>query len=124
MDPMTGGRLIGLSQGEGLAAKELFVMTTYAEDRERIPQILEHLEEHLAYWDQMEEEGSMFAAGPFLPDDHDEEWSGDGLVIIQADSYEEAEKIAEADPMHQAGARSYGLRPWLLNHIRAEVVTA
>lgn len=124
MEPMTGSKLIGLSQDEDLVAEELFVMTTYADGRENIPQVLENLEEHLAYWDRKEEEGSMFAAGPFLPADHDDEWSGDGVVIIRADSYEEADRIAEADPMHRAGARRYELRPWLLNHMRAEVVAA
>ena len=55
----------------------------------------------------------MFAAGPLA--ERGESWSGDGMVIIRADSLEEATKIAEADPMHSSGARKFNIRPWLMN---------
>ena len=41
--------------------------------------------------------------------------NGDGMVIIRAGSLAEARAIAEEDPMHQCGARSFTVRPWLLN---------
>ena len=56
----------------------------------------------------------MFGAGPFWTDD-EQSWEGDGMVIIRAGSLDEARKIAESDPMHQCGARSFTVRPWLLN---------
>jgi hypothetical protein len=37
------------------------------------------------------------------------------MVITRAGSLAEARKIAEEDPMHQCGARSFTVRPWLLN---------
>ena len=37
------------------------------------------------------------------------------MVIIRADSLEAAEEIAANDPMHESGARSYRVRPWLMN---------
>jgi hypothetical protein len=37
------------------------------------------------------------------------------MVIIRANSLADAQKIAAKDPMHQCGARSFKVRPWLLN---------
>ena len=37
------------------------------------------------------------------------------MVVVRADSLEQAEAIAAADPMHAAGARSYRVRPWIVN---------
>jgi uncharacterized protein YciI len=65
----------------------------------------------------MEEQRVMFAAGPVMPADLKEPWSGEGMVIFRAESMEAARKVAEADPMHAFGARTYQLRPWLLNHL-------
>ena len=56
----------------------------------------------------------MFGAGPFWADD-EKTWEGEGMVIIRAGSLAEAEKIAAEDPMHKSGARSFRVRPWLLN---------
>jgi uncharacterized protein len=56
----------------------------------------------------------MFGAGP-LSDDAEQQWRGDGLFIYRAGSRDAALKLAEADPMHARGARSFTVRPWLLN---------
>mgnify|MGYP001217715574 FL=1 len=37
------------------------------------------------------------------------------MVIIRANSLSEAKEIAASDPMHKSGARSFTVRPWLLN---------
>ena len=37
------------------------------------------------------------------------------MVIIRAGSLAEAKEIAASDPMHASGARSYTVRPWLVN---------
>jgi len=37
------------------------------------------------------------------------------MVIIRANSLVEAREIAGSDPMHSSGARSFTVRPWLLN---------
>ena len=37
------------------------------------------------------------------------------MVIIRANSLSEAKEIAATDPMHKSGARSFIVRPWLLN---------
>jgi hypothetical protein len=56
----------------------------------------------------------MFAAGPVSTDD-EQHWLGEGMFAYRADSMETARRLADGDPMHQAGARSYRIRPWLLN---------
>ena len=53
-------------------------------------------------------------AGPFWNDD-ETEWMGEGMVIVRAGSLAEAKEIAAADPMHFSGARSFTVRPWLMN---------
>jgi uncharacterized protein YciI len=76
--------------------------------------VLEKMEDHLAFQVGLEREGVMFAAGPMWTDDG-ERWEGDGLVVVRAASREEAIAIAERDPMHQSEARSFTVRPWLIN---------
>lgn len=73
-----------------------------------------HLPEHLAYQSQMEAEGKLVLAGP-MSDESGELMEGVGLVIYRARSFEEARALADNDPMHKAGARSYSLRKWLVN---------
>ncbi len=79
-----------------------------------IAPVLENMEEHLAFQVGLEREGIMFAAGPMWTDD-EKSWEGDGLVVVRAGSREEAIAIAERDPMHQRGARSFRVRPWMIN---------
>lgn len=75
--------------------------------------VLAHLDEHLAFQVDLERRGIMFGAGPFWSDDGN--WEGEGMVIIRAGSLEEAREIAESDPMHRAGARSFTVRSWMMN---------
>jgi uncharacterized protein len=37
------------------------------------------------------------------------------MVVVRAASLLEAETIATEDPMHKSGARSYRVRPWIVN---------
>ena len=37
------------------------------------------------------------------------------MVILRAISLEEARAIAENDPMHKSGARTFRVRPWMMN---------
>ena len=76
--------------------------------------VFANLEAHLAYQVQLEKDGVMFAAGPMWTDD-EESWEGEGLVVVRARSRKEAIAIAERDPMHQRGARSFRVRPWMIN---------
>ena len=76
--------------------------------------IMENIEAHLEFQVSLEEKGIMFGAGPFW-ENNESDWKGEGMVIIRANSLSEAKKIAASDPMHSSGARSFTVRPWLLN---------
>jgi uncharacterized protein YciI len=56
----------------------------------------------------------MFGAGPMWNDAEDA-WEGEGMVVVRAGSLTEAKALAASDPMHKAGARSFTVRPWLIN---------
>ena len=96
----------------GLLGKELYVVFTSATDG--MEPIRANIKEHLAYQRMLEETGVMFAAGP-MAEDNGKTWSGDGMVVVRADSLTQAEAIAAADPMHLSGARTYHVRPWIVN---------
>ena len=71
-------------------------------------------EDHLAYQAEMESQGKLVLAGP-LSDDSGNEMSGSGMILYRAASMDEARTLAENDPMHARGARSFTLRKWLVN---------
>jgi uncharacterized protein YciI len=75
----------------------------------------EQLADHLAYVRQLEERHVLFAAGPLWTDDG-KFFEGEGLLVVRAASLEQARELADADPMHVSGARTYQLRRWLLTH--------
>lgn len=79
-----------------------------------IEPILAVLGEHLAFQVSLEREGTLYAAGPMWSDD-EQRWEGDGMVVVRAGSRAEAIAIAERDPMHRSGARSFRVRPWMIN---------
>jgi uncharacterized protein YciI len=112
-DPVvTWKDIVDRCEGMGVLAKKFYVVFT--SPAEGLGKVMENIEEHLAYQHKIEQNGIMFAAGPFANDD-ESLWQGEGMVIIRAASLAEAEKIAAADPMHSSGARSYRVRPWLMN---------
>ncbi len=101
-----------LVKEKGLLAKKLYVVLT--KPAGSLDAIKANLPEHLDYQLELESNGALFAAGPFA-DDAETEWEGEGMVILRAESLEEARRLAENDPMHKCGARTFRLRPWMLN---------
>jgi uncharacterized protein YciI len=99
-------------QARGYLAKQLYVVFTRPVNG--IEPVMENLAIHLAYQEQLEKDGIMFAAGPNWTDSGDQ-WAGDGMVVYRAASLDEATAIAARDPMHVNGARSFTVRPWLVN---------
>jgi uncharacterized protein len=90
---------------------QLFVVTSKAKSLDVVKQ---NLSSHRAYLKELEEKNILFAAGPLLTDDG-QFFEGDGLLIYRASSVENAREIATADPLHTSGARTFTIRPWLLN---------
>jgi len=84
-------------------------------------EMVTYLPEHLEYQLELERKGIMFGAGPLFEQDKPKGPPVAGMIIIRADSMEHAREIADADPMHKAGVRSYTLRKWFLNEGSLEV---
>ncbi len=72
------------------------------------------LPDHLAYQAKLEAEGKLAMAGP-LSDETGQQMQAMGMIIYRAASMDEARALAEADPMHATGARTFVLRKWLIN---------
>ena len=70
-------------------------------------------DQHLTYQNKLEEEGNLFAAGPLLREDG--EMAGIGLIILKARALEQAKGIADNDPFHKSGLRTYKIWPWKIN---------
>jgi len=99
------------AQQRGALALELYVVESSAE---RPEQLQATLPAHLAYQAEREADGSLVFAGP-LSDDSGEQMNGSGLIVYRAPSLQAARALADADPMHANGTRSYRLRRWLVN---------
>ncbi|MFG3133260.1 YciI family protein [Streptomyces tendae] len=71
-----------------------------------------HLDEHLAWLMERENNGSLFLAGT-LGDETG--WDGSGLAIVRAKSRAAAEADAATEPFRKAGIRRNTVRGWQLN---------
>lgn len=101
-----------LAACEGMLRKQLYVVFT--KPTSGLDPVMAVIKEHLEFQIDLERRGIMFGAGPFWTDD-EQAWEGEGMVIIRAGSLAEAKEIAARDPMHKSGARTFTVRPWLLN---------
>ncbi len=101
-----------LQASRGMLQKQLYAVFTRPVNG--LGPVMENLGPHLEFQVDLECRGIMFGAGPFWTDDG-ERWEGEGMVIIRAASLDEARAIAASDPMHKSGARTFTVRPWLLN---------
>ncbi len=63
--------------------------------------------EHVAYMAGFEQEGVLVMGGPFLDD------SG-GMMVMQAESLEVAQTLAEADPAVQSNLLNVEVKPWMV----------
>lgn len=71
-------------------------------------------DEHIAYLHELDRNGRLVGAGPVLSED-EEFYDGHGLIILRADSATHATDLADADPFHTHGQRSFTVTPWLLS---------
>ena len=104
--------LVDLSETHGLLGLQLYVVTSIPANG--LGPILANLDKHVAYQTLLEKNGIMFAAGPLASQDLTE-WLGEGLFVYRADSLDEAQELADADPLHRSGARTFSIRRWMLN---------
>ena len=101
-----------LNASAGCLQKQMYVYFTTPANG--LGPVMENLEGHLKFQVELEQKGVMFGAGPFWTED-EQRWEGEGMIIIRAGSLAEARKIAALDPMHASGARTFTIRPWLMN---------
>jgi uncharacterized protein YciI len=95
----------------GFLGKEVYVViTTRAPGAEITP---DDMRDHLANQVRLEKEGIMFGAGPLFGRDSDVPQAG--MIVIRANSFEEADEIAQRDPLHSRGLRAYTLQKWRIN---------
>lgn len=99
-------------RSEGVLGMQLYAVFTMPANG--LGPILDNIGPHLDYQKKLEADGTLFAAGPFS-DDAEETWEGEGMVILRAATLDDARAIAADDPMHKCGARTFRVRPWLLN---------
>lgn len=111
-NPKSVPRVAVLEASKGMLQRQLYAIFTTPTDG--LGPVFANIEEHLQFQVQLEKDGILYAAGPMWTDD-EESWEGEGLVVVKATSRAEAIAIAERDPMHKAGARSFRVRPWLIN---------
>ncbi|RKF14363.1 hypothetical protein DBZ36_17050 [Alginatibacterium sediminis] len=76
--------------------------------------VKQHLPAHLAYQAKLESSGQLMFAGP-LSSDCGEWMEGTGMILYRAKSLGAATELAQQDPMHINGARSFTIRRWLIN---------
>ncbi|MEM9205402.1 MAG: YciI family protein [Pseudomonadota bacterium] len=99
------------AKSRGALAMELYVLQSTPIDPLRIPDLLP---DHLAYQKVLEDKGVLVMAGP-LSDESGTLMEGAGHIVYRAESLDAAKAIAEADPMHKEGVRSFTIRKWLVN---------
>jgi hypothetical protein len=116
--PMRITREEVLERTRGMLQKQLYVV--FSKPTGSLERVLENVPEHLVHQCRIEREGILFAAGPQMTDD-EKHWEGDGMFVYRASSIEHARQIAATDPMHQSGARSFTVHPWLVNEGRLNI---
>ena len=100
------------AKSRGALALELYVVhSTPAKAPEDVKAALP---DHLAYQAELERAGKLALAGP-MSDETGEHMQGMGLIIYRAENLDAARALAEGDPMHKSGARSFVLRRWMIN---------
>ncbi|MCF2872576.1 YciI family protein [Octadecabacter sp. G9-8] len=100
------------AKGRGALAMELFIVKSVpAGDMDLVKSTLPA---HLAYQKEVEAKGKLVMAGP-VSDATGDMMEAEGMIIYRAANLDDARAIANADPMHAVGARTYDVRKWLVN---------
>lgn len=106
--------MVANAKAQGMLAKVLYVVFTRGVDAAQAPKDIDRQEagrQHIEYQKKLEKDGIMFAAGPLVA----EGVAAQGMIVIRANSPQEARAIADADPMHKLGLRTYSLGVWQIN---------
>ncbi|MZR13672.1 hypothetical protein GQE99_11660 [Maritimibacter sp. DP07] len=77
------------------------------------------LKDHLLYMIELEKSGVLFLSGPLY--DRDGTMTFEGVTILRAKSFEEAERIAARDPFVVSGLRTPKVHKWVVNEGRLNI---
>ena len=101
-----------IAKDRGALALELFVVQSTPV---AAPEVVKNtLPAHLEYQRDLEQRGILVLAGP-TSDTSGDHMQGAGMIVLRAQSMDEARALAEGDPMHKSGARDFTLCKWLVN---------
>ncbi len=106
--------MVAAARAEGMLAKLVYVVFTQGVAADKVPKDVDRAaagKQHIEYQKMLEKQGIMFAAGPLSA-------SGipaQGMIMIRAKDEAAARAIADADPMHKLGLRTYTLGRWQIN---------
>jgi uncharacterized protein YciI len=100
------------AKGRGALAMELYVVRT--KPAGNMDLVKATLPDHLAYQKLQEASGALVMAGP-VSDVSGEQMQAEGMIIYRAVDLNAARALADGDPMHSTGARTYEIRKWLVN---------
>lgn len=95
----------------GMGAELYFYVTR---PKKSFEEVVKMLPAHMDFIHTIEDGGIMVMGGQTTIEGADDA-GGYGLVVIRAKSFEEARKIAERDPMHTSGTRTFELFKWNIN---------
>ncbi|MGF1470414.1 MAG: YciI family protein [Rubrobacteraceae bacterium] len=93
---------------EPMLKKRLYVV--FYELIRPVEEMVSRLPDHLDYMIGLEQRGAVFASGPFLNEAGGA--PGRGMTVLRAESEEEAEALAQGDPLCKAGIRTYEVVAW------------
>ena len=100
------------AKSRGALAMELFMVRSKpAGDMDLVKATLP---DHLAYQKGLQDAGSLFLAGP-VSDETGDQMNAEGMIIYRAADMDAAKALADGDPMHANGARTYEMRKWMIN---------
>lgn len=100
---------------DSLPRHQFYLMYTERVDPNADPAVVHepYLKEHFAWNFDLEKRGLLFGAGPLR--DGDKPWDGSGMFILRAESKAHAREIADTEPYHKRGIRTYRIVPWQMN---------
>ena len=109
---VNGADLKKWADDHGMLGKQFYIY--FSTPNEGVTRVMQDVEPHLQHLYKLEREGKLVFSGPFADSDNTD-FVGDGMVVLRCKNLQEAIDIAEADPFHQSGVRSYRVTPWQMN---------
>ncbi len=94
------------------AYKKRYFVVLWTDDPESSDDaFLEALPEHFRHMGELEARGVLFGSGPLTPP-HGAAETYEGMSVVRAESFADAEALLEATPMVRRGLRAYELFAW------------